>query len=65
MLKFVTVQTRYNTSSNTFEERNVTLAHDTRTGKVSLLGGINHGNEIIINQELVNALQEIVNNSNK
>lgn len=62
---FVTIETKYLNRAGDFETRSVTLDYSKRDNDITLLGNIPHGNKIVVNQELVNALQELVNLQNK
>ena len=58
-MKSVTVHTFYKSPSNDREPRQVSLwINPDKT--VTLLGNLNHGTQIIVDQELVNALQKVV-----
>lgn len=56
-LKFITLKTLNHDGKN---ERNVTIAYSEKTHPY-LLGGLEHGTDIVINQELVDGLQNLVN----
>lgn len=54
-LECVTIETK----TTKEDDRNVTLWIN-RDGSISLLGGLEHGTKIVIDQKLVNALQRLV-----
>lgn len=62
---YITVHTNEVEEKNWNKEpRNVTLACNPDTGLVYLMGGLEHGTQITINQELVNKLQKFIVASN-
>jgi len=57
----ITLKTYTQTSCDTKEPRNVTIWYSPAHNEFSLLGGLPHGTELVIDQKLVNQLQELLN----
>ena len=60
-VKFVTLQTFTKTSSDTKDARNVTICYSPAYDEFTLLGSLQHGTELVINQKLIDDLQELIN----
>jgi hypothetical protein len=56
-----TIYVTVHTVDNSGNSRNVTLLYSEREGHVVLLGGLNHGTVILVDQKLVDDLQALVN----
>lgn len=63
-LVFVSVDLILNPSSAPVEHK-VTFAYSDKTKIVSVLGGIPHGCELVLNQKLIDDLQEMLNIAEK
>lgn len=55
---YVDVHTFYSASG---EDRTVSLAFSPKTGEITLLGNLEHGARIVVDQKLVDDLQHLVN----